>query len=230
MTGSYVKLEIPQNLKGAISAIGVEANSAIRAAIKTAMIPARAYMKQLVNTETSKSLQSSGATYRSVITKNAQSLKNPNVFYGMVGIDKHVVEEHYLPTNPISESKKTYRKQGTATGKGLYSEQTKYKKDRRRKTTKIKTRQVFSRLKITSRLSRNDKARNSIRRVPKKYFHILENGFKTRLNGPNMPYKFVAKTLAATGDEVLKIFKERLTYSMAIVVVKHMNKVITKSQ
>lgn len=227
---SNIKLEIPQNLKGAIAAIGVEAHSAIRAAIKTAMIPARAYMKQLVNIETSMSLQSSGATYRAVITKNAQSLKNPNVFYGMVGIDKHAIEEHYLPSNPISAGKKTFRKQGIYTGKGLYAEQTKYKKDRRRKTNKIKTRQVFSRLKITSRLSKNDKSRQSIRRVPKNYFHILENGFKTRLNGPNMPYRFISRTLEATGAEVLSIFKERLTYSLSMTIVKHMNKVITKSQ
>lgn len=219
-----IKLTIPPSFRPVIEALARESIPAIRASMRAAMSPARAHMKALINTETMQSDQSTGATYRSVVSKHGQSRKNRNVFYAMVGVSRRVAEEHYLPSNPVSRGKSTKKKQGLATGRGLYALQAKYKRNKRQpQKTVIKTKQVFSRLKTLS-LSKNDQARGFVRRVPNKYFHLIEKGFNHRSGIRARAYNFRQRTANATKDEVIGIFKERLSVAITVAIVKHIHR------
>ncbi len=219
-----IKLTIPPSLRGVVEALSRESIPAIRAAMRAAMSPARAHMKALVNTDTMQSDQSTGATYRSVTSKSGQSKKNRNVFYAMVGVSRRTAEEHYLPGHPAGKNQRLSLKQGKATGRGLYALQAKYKKNKRSpQKSLIKTKQVFSRIKHLS-LSKNDKARGFIRRVPNKYFHLIERGFTHRAGVAVAGYNWRTRTANATRDEVLSIFKERLKISLTVAIIKHMHR------
>jgi hypothetical protein len=220
MSNGLIKLTIPPSFRKFIEALGKEATPAIRAAMRAAMSPARAHMKALINTDTMQSDQSTGATYRAVVSKHGQSRTNRNVFYAMVGVSRRVSEDHYLPGSPQAVGQRVKLKQGRATGRGLYALQAKYKFNKRKHKSVIKTKQVFSRLKTLS-LSKNDRARGFIRRTPNKYFHLIERGFTHRSGQPVAGYHWRKRTADAVRDEVLTIFKERLQVAITVAIAKH---------
>jgi predicted component of type VI protein secretion system len=224
MNGS-VKLTIPPSMRPVIEALGKNSIPAIRAAIKVCMSPARAHMKALVNTETMASKQSTGATYRAVTSKSGQSRSNRNVFYAIVGISRRVTEEHYSPSHPASAGKQTKKKQGLATGRGLYALRAITTFNRRHPSrTKIRTKQVFSRLRTSPVLGKRNRARGFLRRTPNKYFHLIENGFTHFSGVQSKAYRFVSRTMQATGEQCISIFKSRLKISITEAVIKSMNR------
>jgi len=224
VSNGLIKLTIPPSLRPVIEALAREATPAIRASMRAAMSPARAHMKALINTDTMQSKQSTGATYRAVVSKHGQSKKNRNVFYAMVGVSRRVSEEHYLPSHPASQGQSTKKKQGKATGRGLYALQAKFKKNKRHPSKNvIKTKQVFSRIKHLS-LSNVSKKRGFIRRTPNKYFHLLEKGFVHRSGTMARAYRWREQTANATKDEVLNVFKERLKVAITVAILKHMHR------
>lgn len=211
---SKLNFEIPKISANTITALGIASNAVIMKSMRTAIVPTRAYLKALVNIDTKKSRRSSGATYRAVTSKVSRGSINPDLFYSLIGVNRRTSEEHML-----NDSK----------SRALYAIQFKYKKSRRnrRKPATIKSRLVRSRLKRVS-LSRNDKARGSksVRRVPNKYWHILERGFVTRNNGENMPYKFIMRTAESMQQDLKTRFLEELNKNLQIAIKQHFIKLI----
>lgn len=209
---SKLNFEIPKISADAIIALGIASNAVIMKSMRTAIVPTRAYLKALVNTDTKKSKRSSGATYRAVTSKVSRGTINPDLFYSLIGVNRRTSEEHML-----NDSK----------SRALYAIQFKYKKSKRnrRKPATIKSRLVRSRLKRVSP-TRNDIARGSVRRIPNKYWHILERGFVTRQNRENMPYKFIMRTTESMQQDLKNRFLEELNKNLQVAIKQYFIKAI----
>jgi hypothetical protein len=76
------------------------------------------------------------------------------------------------------------------------------------KKRQLRSKQVFSRYRAAGRVKKlNGKP---FKRFPKKYFHLIDNGFIHRRGVAVMGYKFLQKLRAAIQDSLQKIFEERL--------------------
>jgi hypothetical protein len=200
--GLKVRLIVPKELIPKLDVMDNQSvGIAIREALRSAGRPGAVILKQILKSELSKSDQSTGATERAVDVKYGRSKKDPNKFYLIIGINKTHFEYH---TVKIPEGQTTKLRHGRKQrGAGLFAIQTRMNKRRN-----FRAKQVFSRYRAAGRIkSLNGKG---FKRFPKKYFHLIDNGFNHRNAGPVLGYKFIDKLRAAIQNSLQKIFEERL--------------------
>jgi hypothetical protein len=145
--------------------------------------------------------QSTGATERAVGIKYGRSNKNKNVFYVVVGVRTRQFELHsaIIPAGV----KTRLRKGKDQRGAGLFAKQIRVSK-KGKQTSK----QVFSRFRSKS-IIRNLNGR-SIKRVPSRYFHLIDKGFNHRRGVRARAYYFLRKLHNAVSQTMQAVFEERL--------------------
>lgn len=200
--GLKIRLTIPEFIQPDLAVMDNQSvGQAIREALRSAGRPGATILKQILKAQLSKSEQSTGATERAVTVKYGRSRKNPNSFYLVIGIDKSHIEVH---TAKIPEGQTTRLRRGRKQrGAGLYGVQT-----RMNKKQTFKTKQVFSRYRAAGRIKAL--GNRALKRVPKKYFHLIDRGFIHRNNAIFLGYGFIEKLRAAIKDSLQSIFEERL--------------------
>lgn len=174
---------------------------AIREALRSAGRPGVAILKQILKAHLNQSEQSTGATERAVDVKYGRSKTNPNSFYLIIGINKSHFEIHSarVPEGQVTRLKRGRKQRGA----GLYGIQT-----RLNRKPQLKSKQVFSRYRAAGRIKAL--GNKVLKRFPKKYFHLIDNGFVHRNGVLVQGYKFIQKLRAAIQDSLQKIFEERL--------------------
>lgn len=200
--GLKVKLTVPTILVPDLQMMDNQSvGIAIREALRAAGRPGVAILKQILKASLAGEEQSTGATERAVTIKYGRSKKNPNSFYLAIGIDKSHFEVH-TATAPHGQVTKK-RRGRKLRGAGLYGTQTRMNK---KQTTK--TKKVFSRYRDAGRIKAL--RGKSFKRMPKRYFHLIDNGFAHRHGSVVPGYKFIDKLRAALQDSLQKTFEERL--------------------
>jgi hypothetical protein len=185
----------------------------IRQSIRSALIPARDRLKAKLMSLTSKSRQSSGATLRALTTKYANSRRSPDRFYGIVGVNRHIVE-YFDPEDKSPVYKKALMRQvnfGLKTGRFNQDGSPVY--SRRWKPMEVRSflaRRYGVKGGITSRHRK---------RRPNNYLRFIERGFNaTDSRGPwagkrtrfFAGHHFVQKTFEETQAEVRDIFRHKV--------------------
>lgn len=184
----------------------------IREALRSAGRPGATILKQILKSDLSYSDQSTGATERAVTVKYGRSKTNPRVFYLLIGIDTRHFEVHTVK----SEGQITRLRKGkTQRGMGLFGVQGKLTK----KGT-IKSKQVFSRYRSVSRM--NNLQGRPLKRFPRKYFHLIDQGFKHYMAGTVSGYKFLERLKAAIQDSMQKVFLARIKELLPIAIKKEL--------
>lgn len=174
---------------------------AIREAIRSAGRPATVALKSLLKAELIKSEQSTGATERAVGMKYGRSRRNPDVFYAVIGINTTHYEYHssVVPDGQITKLRKGRKERGA----GLFGLQTRMNKKR-----VLRSKQVFSRFRDKGRIkSAGDRP---IKRMPRKYFHLIDKGFNHYRAGRVNGYNFIEKLMSSMMGSMQAIFVKRL--------------------
>lgn len=179
------------------ASIGIVITQALRSAGR----PAAVALKSILKAELTKSEQSTGATERAVSIKFGRSKSNPNKFYLVVGIDTKHFEIH---TTTVPDGKETKLRKGRGQrGAGLFAVQMRFTKK-----GKGRSKQVFSRFRDSGRIKAM--GGRPFKRFPRKYFHLINNGFNHHRGGRVEGYKFLEKLKAAVGNSIQQVFNERL--------------------
>lgn len=200
--GLKVRLTVPQILIPDLQVMDNQSvGIAIREALRSAGRPGVAILKQILRSHLNQSEQSTGATERAVDVKYGRSKKNPNSFYMIIGINKSHIEVHStrVPEGQVVRLRRGRKQRGA----GLYGAQT-----RMNKKQQFKTKQVFSRYRAAGRIKALGS--KSMKRVPKKYFHLIDNGFVHRNGVLVQGYSFIKKLREALQDSLQRVFEERL--------------------
>lgn len=173
----------------------------IREAMRSAGRPAAVALKNLLKSELVQSDQSTGATERAVDIKYGRSKTNNRRFYLVVGINTKHSEIH---TSKVPEGQTTKLNRGRKQrGAGLFGLQT-----RRNKKGVQRSKQVFSRYRNTRRIS-NLNGR-PFKRIPSKYFPMIDKGFNHRFAGRVNGYNFIQRLTTSLGNSMQKTFESRL--------------------
>lgn len=200
--GLRVRLTVPKILIPDLQIMDNQSvGIAIREALRSAGRPGVAILKQILKADLNKSEQSTGATERAVDVKYGRSKSDPNRFYLIIGINKSHFEVHSarVPEGQVTRLRRGRKQRGA----GLYGVQT-----RLNRKPQLKSKQVFSRYRATGRIKAL--GNGILKRFPKKYFHLIDNGFVHRNGVLVEGYKFIQKLRAAIQDSLQKIFEERL--------------------
>lgn len=200
--GLKIRLTVPQILVPDLQVMDNQSvGIAIREALRSAGRPGVAILKQILKAHLNQSEQSTGATERAVDIKYGRSKRNPNSFYMIIGINKSHIEIHSarIPDGQVTRLRRGRKQRGA----GLYGVQT-----RMNKKQQFKTKQVFSRYRAKGRI--RALGNKLMKRVPKKYFHLIDNGFVHRHGVLVLGYKFIQKLREALQDSLQRIFEERL--------------------
>jgi hypothetical protein len=176
-------------------------SQAIVGALRTAGGPAVTALKQLLKADLIKSEQSTGATERAVSMKYGKSRTNNRVYYLIVGINKTHFEYHTstIPDGQITKIRRGRKQRGA----GLFAIQTRMNKRR-----ELRSKQVFSRYRSKGRI--NASKGKPFKRWPKKYFHLIDNGFNHYRAGMVAGYLFIRRLKQILKDTIQQIFEERI--------------------
>jgi hypothetical protein len=190
-----IAVTVPSDLeKDFETLIGKIRKNVIRQSVRAAILPARTALRAVLMGLSSESIQSTGASMRAVDTKVKQSKSNPNKFYGIVGVSKKYIEALVPEASP--KYKRTIQRQlsfGVFTGV-------------KRKTGKPIYAKKFKRGDVRNRAGRRWGLR---KRIPNKYWHLSERGFKHAKSGYMFPgHNFVGKVTDKTKSESVRIFEE----------------------
>lgn len=200
--GLKVRLEVPKIYLPYLDLMDNQSvGQAIREALRSAGRPGAVVLKQILKSELSGKEQSTGATERAVTFKYGRSKSNPNRFFLIVGIDTKHFEYHTatVPEGQITKLRRGRKQRGA----GLFGLQT-----RMNKRGQLKSKQVFSRYRDKKRIARlNGKP---FKRFPRKYFHLIDKGFRHRRAGRVSGYEFIQKLRNALGNTMQRIFEQRL--------------------
>lgn len=176
----------------------------IRQSIRSAILPARNSLKAKLMSLPRQSRQSSGASMRALTTKYGVNKDNPDRFYGIVGVNRKYTEAITPEASPFSRS------------------------IQRQVSFGIKTRRVnddgtpvfsrrFPRQEVRSKLRK--RVRRLTKRIPNKYWHLVERGFNaTDTKGPWAGKRkrsfhghyFVAKSLQDSEATCVAIFESKI--------------------
>tara|TARA_R110000868_G_scaffold102246_2_gene281593 strand:+ start:5289 stop:5933 length:645 start_codon:yes stop_codon:yes gene_type:complete len=204
LIGFTIKLELPEEVKaGFPKLVDKMRRSVVRQAIRSALIAPKNVLKNKLMGLRSISKQSSGATFRAIITKYANSKSNPDRFYGLVGVDRKAYET--IINQPSPKYRNARFRQinwGTvarhdALGNPVFS----------RRNPRREVRSGYRR-----NLSGPKK------RIPKYYLHLWELGYNSSDKGPVQSHRyrsfrghhFIQKTYQETEAEILSTFKTRV--------------------
>lgn len=185
----------------------------VRQAIRSALVPVKNNLKTKLMSLPSETQQSSGATLRALTSKYANSKRNPDRFYGIVGINRKLWE-YFDPTDKSPVYKNAKMRQvnfGIKTnrfnddGSAIYSKKWRPKE-------------------VKSTLKRNYGVKGGLRsphrkRRPNNYWHLVESGFsatdtkgpwagkRTRVFGG---HHFVQRTYTETRSQAVQIFEAKV--------------------
>ena len=195
-------------------------NHILRQCIRSAIVPPKnalkAWTMSLINstgkfeTRSTPYSQSSGATMRAIDTKVKQSKRNRNRLYGIVGVNKKLVEAFAdLGEGSSRKNPKSTRLQLSlgillrkdVNGNPVFSRRHKPKQVR----SYLKTRHGRKGTQLYEGM-------HFRRRKPAKYFHILERGFKGPGKRSFVGYRMVEAAARNTLPQALQIFKDRLEH------------------
>lgn len=216
--GLKVKLTIPKFAMPSLEVMDNQSvGNVVREAMRSAGRPAVTALKSLLQTELIESEQSTGATERAVAMKYGRSKKNPRIFYVVIGVNTTHFEYH---TSTIPEGQITKLRRGRKQrGAGLYGMQTRTLKN---KTTRSK--QVFSRYRYKGK-GRTSVSRNvPFKRIPRKYFHLIDKGFDHRRGIRAKAYNFIERLRSSLGGTMQSVFEERLRNLIVPVIVKELKR------
>lgn len=173
----------------------------VRQSIRSAIIPARNALKAKYIGLLASSRQSSGATLRSITTKVRNVNTAPFVFYGIVGVNRKVIE-YFDPTRKSPEFPDAMMRQVNFGVKAriVNGVQT-FTRSQPRREVKSGLRRRYGVTNMQKRI-----------RKPNKYLHLTEYGF----NGPGdrsfSGHRFVTKSKQETETQAQTIFTEKVFY------------------
>ena len=225
-----VKLTLPANFDEIFNIFDNQSvGLAIREAIRSAIRPVANTLKATLKTDLMNSEQSTGATERAVTSKAGRSISNPNVFYGIVGVNSSVSEIHNLSTegkNPRSKGKQKgiglTALRTTQVGKsrriaGLYTA-----KGKKVVTASFRSKRVFSRYrdkKYTTFFKHG-----IVKRKPSRYFHLINEGFQHRWGVTAKAYNFIRRVEGVIGSTAQTVFVTRLTQLLVPTMQRQINR------
>jgi hypothetical protein len=216
MKQPFVKITVPDELIKILEQLPDSINKkAMRTGIRSAMVPMEHKVRALVKSIAAVSEQSSGATFRAVKSKYGSPKNEPYVYFGVVGVDKRATE---LITPRKVNKKRTYQ---------LAIKQSLKKDARHRRTIRASLKKLkISETKSTYRRKMGKKAK-PIKRVPNKYWHLINRGFthsRSKLKSNRVEvqgYQFVERAYAATVANAQGIFERAVTKRIAQLIKKH---------
>lgn len=213
-----IKFEMPKEFETLLNSFETRLrNHILRQAIRSAVLPPRNALKAFLMSLTQSTgnfggkrktnySQASGATMRALQTKIKQSRNNRNIFYGIVGVERRLIEMYA----DVGEGKTTKRGstrvqlslgvllRRDSLGNPVFSRkyQPKEVKSSLRKRYGTKGKNVFKYQGMHFR-----------KRKPSNYWHILERGSKN-FQG----YGMVQDAAQSTLSESLTIFRDRVEH------------------
>jgi AMMECR1 domain-containing protein len=211
-TNMAIKMEIryPKWLKTLMSEklpTNEARKAVVRPAVRSAMRPIAAQLRVEARNvaKKSKRKQGTGATSRAVIIKVATHKKNKGVVYGIVGINRRWYEV-------------MHNTKGSKRGKFMtYAKQANFKRDLRTKRTTIG---ALKRLKKTTEVNSYYRASFSmnkrrfspvIKRMPVKYFHLIEMGFRHWRGGnQTVAYHILRRSFNSNKTRCQKLLEQGL--------------------
>jgi hypothetical protein len=168
----------------------------VRQAIRSALVPAKNSLKAKLVSLPRNSKQSSGATLRALTSKYRNSIRNPDRFYGIIGINRKSFET-IIPRNispPIFHTS-AFRQMNWGIKIGRDAEgNIRYAKGHERRDV----RSTYKRRLLTPR-----------KRRPIKYLHLWERGYASS-HRSFTGHHFIQQAYQQTKEEVLAIFKHRV--------------------
>jgi len=164
----------------------------VKQSIRSAIRPARTVLRARLMGLSSVSAQSTGASMRAVDTKVKQSKINPTRFYGLVGVNKKYMEALVPEASPVFPN--AIQRQVSA---GVFT-------GVNRKTGQALYAKRFKRGDVQNRARRRYGLR---KRIPNKYWHLSEKGFRHAKSGYVFPgHNLIEEVAAQTKEECVRIF------------------------
>jgi len=182
-----IKFDIPKELLDLLNQLPADiSKKAMRAGVRAAMRPMRTHLKSLtksISRGKRGSRQSTGATHRAVELKYGSPRNKPLNFYGIVGINRRVVET--LTARAPEQSK----------GRVLqYQYAANTKRDAQRKRALRMRLKKLGPQEVRSFYRRKRRStRKPVKRQPSRYFHLIDLGFKHRKGSQFSGYKWLDK-------------------------------------
>jgi hypothetical protein len=157
------------------------------------MGPARNALKTVTMSMTREAAQASGASLRSLTTKFGQSKRDPNKFYGMVGVNRKY-REAIVDQKPLMyQSLSLYRQVSF----GI--------KNRRPGRNGSPFQRRYQPKEVRSFYRRRPK-RDTLRK-PSRYWHLTNFGFTHYKAGPVEGYHLVEEALEASREQCMALFR-----------------------
>jgi len=199
-----IKFDMPAEvINGFPKFVGTLRRHIVRQALRSALLPSRNSLKSKLMGLPRESKQSSGATYRALISKYKNARNNPDRFYGIIGVNNKYIEATTLEKSPLyakaiqRQVSFGIRQNRTADdGSTVYSRR-------------------YPRGDVRSRLRKKVFGPKSVgglkKRWPARYLHLWEAGFTHARSGKAFTgHKFFAKTKEETEAKAKEIFRTKV--------------------
>jgi hypothetical protein len=199
-----IKFDMPAEvINGFPKFVGTLRRHIVRQALRSALLPSRNSLKSKLMALPRQSKQSSGATYRALISKYRNARNNPDRFYGIIGVNNKYIEATTLEKSPLYNkaiqrqvSFGIRQKRTADDGSAIYSRR-------------------YPRGDVRSRLRKKVFGPKSVgglkKRWPARYLHLWEAGF-THASGKTsfIGRRYFAATKRETEDKAKAIFRTKV--------------------
>ena len=199
-----IKFDMPAEvINGFPKFVGTLRRHIVRQALRSALLPSRNSLKSILMALPRQSKQSSGATYRALISKYKNARNNPDRFYGIIGVNNKYIEATTLEKSPLYDkaiqrqvSFGIRQKRTADDGSVIYSKR-------------------YPRGDVRSRLRKKVFGPRSVgglkKRWPARYLHLWEAGFTHARSGKAFTgHQFFAKTKEETQAKAKEIFRTKV--------------------
>ena len=199
-----IKFDMPAEvINGFPKFVGTLRRHIVRQALRSALLPSRNSLKSKLMALPRQSKQSSGATYRALISKYKNARNNPDRFYGIIGVNNKYLEATTLEKSPLYDkaiqrqvSFGIRQKRTADDGSAIYSKR-------------------YPRGDVRSRLRKKVFGPKSVgglkKRWPARYLHLWEAGFTHASKKSVFPgHQFFAKTKEETQAKAKEIFRTKV--------------------
>jgi len=199
-----IKFDMPAEvINGFPKFVGTLRRHIVRQALRSALLPSRNSLKSKLMALPRESKQSSGATYRALISKYKNARSNPDRFYGIIGVNNKYIEATTLEKSPEYSraiqrqvSFGVRQKRTADDGSAVYSKRYPRGEVRSRLRKKVFGPKSFGGLK---------------KRWPARYLHLWEAGFNHARSGKAFTgHNYFAKTKAETEAKAKEIFRTKV--------------------
>jgi hypothetical protein len=199
-----IKFDMPAEvINGFPKFVGTLRRHIVRQALRSALLPSRNSLKSKLMALPRESKQSSGATYRALVSKYKNARNNPDRFYGIIGVNNKYIEATTLEKSPLyakaiqrQVSFGIRQKRTADDGSVIYSKR-------------------YPRGDVRSRLRKKVFGPKSVgglkKRWPARYLHLWEAGFTHARSGKAFTgHQFFAKTKEETQAKAKEIFRTKV--------------------